>query len=221
MRDRIDAVAMLKQRTAGTLIVEGWVEGPCAIGADLRGMNTLMLDFHDDPVFVHRLFKFVVAMETAFAQRQVEAGADIIGIGDAAASLIGPRLYEKFVLPYEQELVAAIKAAGARVRLHICGNTRKILGGMGAVGADIVDLDFPSPVAEARAAMGPRQVLLGNLDPVRAVRDGTPESVTRALEACYEDAGPQYIVGAGCEVPRGTPTENLNAFKEFAQSHRP
>ncbi len=59
MHDRIAGVALLKQRTAGTLLVEGWVEGPCAMGADLRGMNTLMFDFHDDPDFVNRLFEFV------------------------------------------------------------------------------------------------------------------------------------------------------------------
>ena len=174
MRDRIEAVALLRQKTGGTRIVEGWVEGPCAMAADLRGLNTLMLDFHDDPDFVDELFEFVVAMEVAFARAQFEAGADLIGVGDAAASLIGPRLYAAFVLPYEQRLVAAIKAMGARVRLHICGNTRKILAGMGTLGCDIVDLDFLSPVAEGRAAMGPGQVLLGNLDPVRVLRDGTP-----------------------------------------------
>ena len=221
MHDRIAGVALLKQRTAGTLLVEGWVEGPCAMGADLRGMNTLMFDFHDDPEFVNRLFEFVVAMETAFAARQVEAGADMIGIGDAAASLIGPRLYEQFVLPHEKKLVAAIKAMGARVRLHICGNTRKILRGMGSLGVDVVDLDFPSPVAEGRAAMGPDQVLLGNIDPVRTLRDGTPESITAALADCYQAAGPRFIVGAGCEVPPGTPRQNLQALTDFARSHQP
>jgi MtaA/CmuA family methyltransferase len=221
MRDRIDAVAILKQRTAGSLIVEGWVEGPCAMGADLRGLNTLMLDFHDDPEFVNELFEFVVAMEIAFARSQVEAGADVIGIGDAAASLIGPRLYDLFVLPQEKRLVAAIKAMGARVRLHICGNTRKIVRGMGSLGVDVVDLDFPSPMTEGRAAMGPGQVLLGNIDPVRTLRDGTPESITAKLEDCYQAAGPRFIVGAGCEVPRGTPAENLKALTNFARSHQP
>lgn len=221
MRDRLGAVAILKQRTAGSLIVEGWVEGPCAMGADLRGVNTLMLDFHDDPEFVNELFEFVVAMEIAFARSQVEAGADVIGVGDAAASLIGPRLYELFVLPQEKRLVAAIKAMGARVRLHICGNTRKILRGMGSLGADVVDLDFPSPMTEGRAAMGPGQVLLGNIDPVRALRAGTPESITAMLVDCYQAAGPRFIVGAGCEVPRGTPAENLKALTNFARSHQP
>ncbi len=221
MRDRIDAVAILKQRTGGSLIVEGWVEGPCAMSADLRGMNTLMLDFYDDPEFVNELFGFVVAMEIAFARKQVEAGADLIGVGDAAASLIGPKFYERFVLPHEQKLVAAIKEIGARVRLHICGNTRKILRRMGSLGTDMVDLDFLSPMAEGRAAMGPEQVLLGNIDPVRVLHDGTPDRIIAMLEDCHRAAGPRYIVGAGCEVPRGTPAENLQALTNFARSHQP
>ncbi|WP_165233661.1 uroporphyrinogen decarboxylase family protein [Aquisphaera insulae] len=220
MRDRIEAVRLLRQKVGDDRVVEGWVEGPCAMAADLRGLNTLMLDFHDDPDFVAQLLDFVVTMETAFAEAQVEAGADVIGVGDAAASLIGPRLYETFIVRRERQLVAAIKAVGARVRLHICGNTRKIVGGMGTLGCDIVDLDFPCPIHEARSAMGPDQVLLGNLDPVRVVRDGTPESIGRELSRCFEEAGSRYIVGAGCEIPRGTPEANLRALADFARSHR-
>jgi MtaA/CmuA family methyltransferase len=178
-----------------------------------------MLDFHDDEQFVLDLFEYVVAMETAFAAAQARAGATLIGIGDAAASLVGPKLYARFVLPYEQKLIRAIRGSGVPVRLHICGNTRKILGGMGQTGADIIDLDYPSPLGEARAAMGPAQVLLGNIDPVRALRDGTPESVEHALAECYAQCGPRYIVGAGCEVARGTPHENMLAMARFAQHH--
>lgn len=221
MRDRIRGVALLKREVEDDLIVEGWVEGPCAMAADLRGLNTLMLDFHDVPEFVEDLFEFVVQMEVAFARAQVEAGADLIGVGDAAASLIGPSRYEKHVLPHERKLVAAIHAMGARVRLHICGNTRKILRGMGSLGCDIVDLDYLSPVAEGREAMGADQVLLGNIDPVRVLRDGVPESITQRLEECRAAAGPRFVVGAGCEVPRGTPTENLRALCDFARSHQP
>lgn len=211
VNDRILGVAELKKRANG-LLVEGWVEGPCAMAADLRGLNTLMLDFYDDPAFVEELFAFAVGMEIEFARRQVEAGADIIGIGDAAASLIGPKFYDRFVQPWECKLIEGIKATGARVRLHICGNTRKILKGMGQTGADIVDLDFLSPMSEAREAMGPDQVLLGNIDPVRVLRDGTPDEVARAMKECLDAAGPRYIAGAGCEVPRGTPPENVRAM---------
>jgi MtaA/CmuA family methyltransferase len=221
MTDRVQAAALFKQRIGGEKLIEGWVEGPCAEAADLRGINTLMTDFFDDPSFVRDLFEFVIELELRFARTQIEAGIDLMGVGDAAASLVGPQIYEEFVWPYEKRLVDGLHALGTQVRLHICGNTRRILGGMGRLGCAIVDLDYPSPVAEGRAQMGPNQVILGNLDPVQAIRDGTPGSVAAAIAECHRQAGPRFIVGAGCEIPRGTPDANLRALAEYAQAHRP
>ncbi len=212
MHDRVKAAALLKERVAGQKIVEGWIEGPCAEAADLRGINTLMTDFADDPAFVRDLFEFTVGMELAFARAQVEAGAEIMGVGDAAASLVGPAIYEEFVWPYERKLVDGLHSMGARVRLHICGRTRRIFPGMGRLGCEIVDLDWMAPVAEARRVMGPDQILLGNIDPVSVLRNGTPESVAVAMEECRAQAGPRYIAGAGCEVVRDTPHANVLAM---------
>lgn len=153
-----------------------------------------------------------------FAHAQIEAGADLIGVGDAAASLIGPRLYTQFVQPHETALVEGIRAAGGRVRLHICGKTGKLYRGMAATGADIIDLDFLAPMDAARTEMGPDQILLGNLDPVRVMRDGTPEMVAAAFAECHHQAGCRYILGAGCEVPVGTPAANLRAGALYAQA---
>jgi len=152
MLDRLKAAALFRERVGGQLLIEGWVEGPCAEGADLRGLNTLMLDFFDDPGFVRDLFAFAVEMELAFARAQVEAGAEIIGVGDAASSLVGPRIYNEFVWPYQGRLVEGIHALGSPVRLHICGDTRPNLERMGRLGCEIVDLDFLAPLADARAA---------------------------------------------------------------------
>jgi MtaA/CmuA family methyltransferase len=218
MSDRVRGVALLKERAGSDLLVEGWVEGPCAEAADLRGINTLMVDFYDDPAFVDDLFAFVVAMEIEFAKAQIQAGAGLIGVGDAAASLVGPKFYNGHVWEYERKLIQGIHDLGAKVRLHICGNTRKILEGMGRAGADIVDLDYLSPVAAGRAAMGPRQVLLGNLEPAGVLRNGTPEAVRDAIAACHREAGENYIVGAGCEVCRDTPEANLRALCEYAHT---
>jgi uroporphyrinogen-III decarboxylase len=59
---------------------------------------------------------------------------------------------------------------------------------------------------------------LGNIDPVRVLRDGTPEDVQRGLQECYNAAAPNYIVGAGCEIPRGTPEANVRAMTGFRRS---
>lgn len=218
MHDRVKAAALFKERVRDDKLIEGWVEGPCAEGADLRGINTLMMDFYDDPGFVNDLFAFNVEMALAFAKAQVDAGVDIIGVGDAAASLIGPQLYEAFVFPHEQRLVEGLQAMGTRVRLHICGNTSLIVDGMGRLGCDLVDLDSPVSLREARAAMGPSQALLGNMAPVATLKNGTEDEVRAAVAQCHHDAGDPYIVGAGCEVPRGTPHENLHALREYARA---
>ena len=74
MSDRVEAVRLLRQRAGAGRIVEGWVEGPCAMSADLRGVNTLMLDFFDDPGFVRDLFAFTVEMELAVRPRADRGG---------------------------------------------------------------------------------------------------------------------------------------------------
>jgi MtaA/CmuA family methyltransferase len=219
MHDRVKGISLLKQRVGRDKMVEGWIEGPCGGAADLRGINTLMTDFYDDPAFVRDLFDYVYEVGMRFAQAQVEAGADLIGIGDPAASLVGPRIYQEFVWPYEKKMVDTVHTVGARVRLHICGNTRRILEGMGRLGCDLLDLDSIAPVAEARKRIRPEQVVLGNLDPVRDIREGTPQSVYSAVAECHRQAGPHFIVGAGCELPRDTPVENVHALVRYAREN--
>lgn len=216
--DRVMAVQTLAEAVKGEKFVEGWVEGPCAEGADLRGINHLMTDFFDDPDFVHRLFLYVTDNALRFAEAQIRAGADIIGVGDAAASLVGPAIYRDFVLAYEKRLVDGIHKMGGRVRLHICGNTSRSLAEIGTLGCDFVDLDSPVSVVAAREAMGENQVLAGNLDPVKTLRNATPDAVFAAVAECHAQAGPRFIVAAGCEIPRDTPWENINAMRKYVES---
>jgi MtaA/CmuA family methyltransferase len=220
MHDRVQAVALLHDRVGGQKLVEGWVEGPCAEASDLRGINRLMTDFYDDPAFVRDLFDFVLGMGLEFARAQVDAGVDIIGVGDAAASLVGPQIYEEFVRPCEKKLIDGLHAMGVKVRLHICGNIRRILPGIGTLGCEMIDIDSMVPMAQARQEIGPMAALAGNLDPVKILRNGTPEEITAALAECHRQTASRYIVGAGCEVPRDTPEANLRAMIDYARSHR-
>lgn len=217
MGNRLRALGLYRSRVGKEKLIEGWIEGPVAQAADLRGINNLMMDFFDDPSFVIELFEFVLKLELTFAKAQVAEGAELIGVGDAVASLVGPKIYQQFVWPYEKRMMDGLRALGARTRLHICGNTRPILGLMGQLGCDIVDLDSLAGMAEGRAAMVPRQVLLGNIDPVRVLRNGTADEVYAAVAECHQQAGNRFIVSAGCEVPRDTPAQNLRAMLRYAR----
>lgn len=219
MADRVQGAELLRERVGGDVPIMGWVEGPLAQAVDLRGMQELMLDVVDEPHWVEDLMDWAVGLEASFALAQIEAGCDLIGIGDAAASLVSPRVYEKMVLPREQRLVAAIQQAGAVARLHICGNTRNILHLLPQTGCEIIDLDYLFPIEEARPAMGPEPVILGNFDPVSALLEATPEQVYGWCERCHKACGERHIVGPGCEVPPGTAKENLAAMLRYAAEH--
>ena len=221
MHDRVKSIALMKEKVAGQKIVEGWIEGPTGQSANLRGINTLMLDFYDDPQFVRDLLEFVVEMELRFAKAQYDAGAELMGVGDPAASLVGRAIFAEFIVPYQKKLVDGLKAIGLRTRSHICGRTTNISDLRAQLGYDIMDIDSKVNMADARAKMGPEALILGNVDTVAVMQRGNAADVLAAVTKCQQEAGPRYIIGAGCEVPRETPLANMMQLTEYARAHQP
>jgi hypothetical protein len=207
----VKGIALLKERLGRDKIVEGWIEGPCGGSADLRGLNTLMFDFFDDAGFVRDLFDYVLEVGMGFARAQVEAGADVIGIGDPAASLVGPKIYREFVWPYERKMVEGLHALGARVRLHICGNTRPILERLGQLGCEIIDLDSMVPIAEARVKMGRTKWCWAiSTRCARCAMARPRPCMRRWLDATGRRVGASlWERAARCHATRHTPTSTL------------
>jgi MtaA/CmuA family methyltransferase len=212
MADRVRGVAEMVRRVGHTHSVLGWVEGALAEYVDLRGMEDAMLDLLDEPAVFHEAAKVLAENGVNFARAQVQAGADMIGIGDAAASLVGPELYAEHVLPYEKQVIDAVHDAGALVKLHICGNTNQIMADMARTGADVIDVDWMVPLAEARQKVGEGVTLCGNFDPAGVLLQGTPQTIAAAAQRCVAEGGQRFILMPGCEVPPGTPEANLRAF---------
>ena len=211
-RQRIESVRKMAAEVGQTHSVLGWVEGPMAEYADLRGVENTFLDLVDRPEVFIKAGEIIVQNAIAFAIAQVRAGADMIGIGDAAASLIAPNMYKEFVLPLERKLIAAIHEAGAAVKLHICGNIKNHISYMAQSGADIIDVDWMVPLAKARELVGPEVTLCGNFNPAGVLFEGSPPDVADAARQCLKAGGYRFILMPGCEVPPATPEQNIRAF---------
>ena len=213
MNDRLEAVRLLHQRGGGEIPVIGWVEGPFAESCDLMGLDEVMFNLYDEEEAIHQLLSITLEQAKRFALAQIDAGADLIGIGDAAASLVGPDHYRSFVLPYQQQLVQAIHDRGTKVKLHICGNINRVVDLAVASGADMIDCDHMVDLqAAATCAKAHHACVCGNFDPVGVVLHGTPEQVTQAVERCAHLGTNTNFIAPGCEVPRGTPYANLEAI---------
>ena len=211
MSDRLRAVERFRQDVGGERPIMGWVEGALAEAADLRGVQKLLMDLIQRPAWVRELLERCTEVAIEFAVAQVDAGADIIGLGDAIASQVSPRMYKEFALPYERRIFDAVRNAGAIPRLHICGDITHLLPFVSEAGPRIVDLDWMVDIPKAVAALPPEIDVCGNVDPVAVMLNGTPDDVYEAVARCLQQGTGRLIAGAGCEIPDGTPAENLYA----------
>jgi MtaA/CmuA family methyltransferase len=212
MLQRVQSIEAMSAAVGRTHSVLGWVEGPFAEYADLRGVERSLMDLMDSPQLFEKAGQVILQNAVDFAIAQLGAGADMIGIGDAAASLIGPDLYRRFALPFEKRLIEAVHEAGGYAKLHICGNINSIMADMVETGADIIDIDWMVPLDKARQKVGPDVVLCGNVDPSGVLLQGTPDQISRAARDCVTKGGRRFILMPGCEVPQKTPIENIRAF---------
>ena len=217
MHDRVKGAALLREKVGGEIPILGWIEGPMAEAVDLRGFG-IMIDMVDEPSFVMDVFEFVTQMEINFARAQIEAGVDIIGIGDAAASLVGPEIYRQYILPYEKKMINAIRGMGCMVRLHICGHIDHLLEDISTLDLDMIDIDFLTDLRLAREKLGANIPILGNIEPVKYLLESTPNEVYQGLSECHQIVGRKYVVGPGCEVPPGSPYENVRVMMAYAEA---
>jgi len=212
--DRVQAVYLYKQECAQEYPILGWVEGAFAEACDLHGITETMKDLYEAPEFLIDLLEICTSQAIIFAESQIDAGADFIGIGDAAASLISPKMYQKFVLPYEQRIIQAIHAKGARAKLHICGNTTSLLSLITETKADMIDVDYPVNFNNAIQIFGTQISACGNFEPSNVLFLGNSSGVQAAVKNCVAIAANNTMIAPGCEVPRDTPVENLKSISK-------
>ena len=215
---RLAELVEFRKTTADRFFVVGWVEGPVAEYATLRGATDAAYDFMDEPEAVCQVMDMLTEAAKRFITLQVEAGADCIGIGDAFASQIGPLLFRKFAFGREQALVEHIHTLGAKAKLHICGNTSAILPDMIATGADIIDVDHLVPsIAPFLPLLAPHQMFSGKADPVSVIQNGSRNQIAEAVGQSVRETTGRCIISAGCEITPGTSLETMHWFLQCGE----
>ena len=212
--DRINGADYYQRLLKRTVPVSGWIEGPLAEACDLTGVNEMLICLMTDADFSNFLMDKCMVTARDFAKAQIEAGCDIIGIGDAICSQIDKGSYDLYVKDRHRELIAFIHECGASVKLHICGNVTHLLDSIKELNADIVDLDWQVDIGHAREILGIEVVLGGNINPV-LVQDRSEEEVyalSRGLVDEFKDQ--KYLLAAGCEITVLTPPQNLMAMRK-------
>lgn len=212
--DRIKAAEMLSTKTQGNVPIIGWIEGPLAEACDLTGIENMMMQLMIDPDFANRLLDKCTQTAKDFAKAQIEAGCEVIGMGDAVCSQIDVDTYNTFVRNRHKEVISYIHELGGKVKLHICGDTSHLLPSYTDYELDILDLDWQVDMEHARSVLGERVIFAGNVNPVH-IQDKTEEEVQNLCNTLVEKhKNERFILSAGCEITPLTPANNLKAMSK-------
>ncbi len=200
--------------------VGGVICGPWTLAVNLRGAQELIIDTVEDPGFVHDLMEFTSGVTRAFGDAVTGAGAGLsLSEAPASISLISPKIFKEFVLPYLKDTVAYFGAKKTGVTLHICGFIDPIMEDIVSSGAVAISMDQPSSLDRMLTACGSRCVVIGNVSTgvfIDGTRDDMEREVRRCVEIGKERGG--YILSTGCEISPKGDLDKVRMFCELAAS---
>jgi uroporphyrinogen-III decarboxylase len=189
--------------------------------AELIGMDNLYVAPYEDEEQYRFLMERVTEAMCAYNPALVEAGCDCVGVqGHMAGGMTtGPDFFRQFVQEYEKRMLDAIHAAGGFSVYHNCGFARSLYSNYRELGMTVWETVSEPPrgdnrLAEAKAVLGDKICLLGNLDQVEFLKRATPQEVAaraREIVAVGKPSG-RYIFSASDFLEKNTPRENVAAM---------
>ncbi|OLR95097.1 uroporphyrinogen decarboxylase [Actinokineospora bangkokensis] len=158
---------------------------------------------YGDPTTWHALLDRLADVALEFLRAQVAAGVDAVQLFDSWAGALSPRDYREFVLPHSAKVLGGLAGAGVP-RTHFGVGTGALLGAMREAGADVVGVDWRTPLDEAVRRIEAETdrggvVVQGNLDPATlfAGDDVVRREATRIVDEGRAAAGHVFNLGHG------------------------
>jgi uroporphyrinogen decarboxylase len=200
--------------------VTGALTCPFTTASFLIGAENLVRLTIKNPEAVHLLCQVALESAIRYAEAIIHAGCSP-SLTDpmSSSTVISPRLFKEFSLPYLKRLIEFIHQHGKSVTLHICGKTEKVWEAMADAGADCISIDNDASLSGARESVGHRLRIMGNVKPSEVMLQGTPADVRRAVFDCVAQTwnSPKgYIIASGCSLPTETPFANIQAMMDAA-----
>ena len=218
-RVQLETVSMVAKSKPNVPVIGGMI-GPFSLAGRLFGVSQLLEATLDDPEFVHaliaRMSEFLLSYACAFR----EAGAQGVVMAEPAAGLLSPRGLETFSSRYVQKIVTGAQTSDFSLLLHNCGAKIAHFPKVLLAGAEFFHFGAPMDLAAAFLQTPNTVVLAGNLDPTAVFFNADADEVHARTLALLETLRPypNYVISSGCDLPPGTPLENIKAFYEAVRT---
>jgi len=232
----IEAVRELSQKFGDSVAIRGTGTGPFSIAAYLYGIERFLMKLADisagtaskaDIEGYTTLMEITSDTSIAFLKAQIEAGEHLVYLGDSLSSLnmISPGMYRNYVFPWHKKVFEGVRDHCKKYEtftlLHSCGDNTKLLEDYIKTGVDIYEVDSMMALKTCKEIVSDRLSLIGNLDPIEIVLNGSPGDIDRESKECIGAAakGGGFILGTGCFVPLMSPLENIQQMVKTARNY--
>ena len=191
------------------------VIGPFSLAGRLMDVTEAMIYCYEEPEMVAALLDKVTDFLIAYCKAYKEVGANGVVMAEPLAGLLSPALAEEFSAPYVKRVVDAVQDDNFSVVYHNCGNAAiQMIDSILGTGAAMYHFGNAISMKEMLQHIPAGTIAMGNVDPARQLRNGTPESVReetlRIMGECCSH--PNFVISTGCDVPPMSPWANIDAF---------
>jgi uroporphyrinogen decarboxylase len=204
----VDAVALVRRELRGRVPLIGFAGSPWTVatymveGGSSKTFGQIKRMMYESPRELHRLLELLGKATVLYLNAQIAAGAQAVMLFDTWGGVLTPAQYEEFSLRYMEQVVDALtrKSEGRRVpNIVFTKGGGAWLAKIAAIGCDAVGVDWTTDLAQARAAVGGRVALQGNLDPAAlfAPRETLCVEALRVLRSYGTGAGHIFNLGHG------------------------
>jgi len=170
-----------------------WQDAACLVG-----IERLIMETYDDSAWVHSLLRVLQHRKLVYARSLKGAAYDVIelGGGDASSTVISPRIFDEFVVPYDSKIIATAHAAGQRIVYHTCGGMMPLLEQIASMNPDAMETFTPRDMggdvnlAEAKRRVGDRVCMIGGFDQFHFLTGCDPDQTRKEVRRCFDAAGP-------------------------------
>ncbi|MBW1817631.1 MAG: hypothetical protein JRJ60_10780 [Deltaproteobacteria bacterium] len=227
-KDNLLLLSAARDRFKDEKAIFWMMRGTFVLSWRLCGMENLMLKMFDDPDFVHQIARLTYDYNVQMLGLLIEEGLDVLIIEDDIADknfpLISPDQFREFINPYNRRLVGMAHEKGLKVIRHSDGNLWPLLDILLETGYDGLNPLEPQADMDLKRVKdycGDRLCLLGNIDCIDLLPEGTTDDVKAAVKQAIRDAGRGggLIICSSNSLHPGVKPENCRAMFEAVHEY--
>jgi uroporphyrinogen decarboxylase len=210
----VEAIRQACERITDRPVLAGTI-GPFSLAGRLLDVTEIMMLCYDEPDMVHTVLEKATEFLISYIEAYKAVGAGGVVVAEPLAGLLSPALMKEFAAPYMKRIVDAVQDDSFVVVYHNCGGAvLRLVEPILSCGAAAYHFGNAIDMKAMLEKMPEDVVVMGNIDPVGQLAEGTPEGVYAATTSLLEQCSvhPNFVISSGCDVPPLAKWENIDAF---------